>query len=384
MAKNRKSGKVDVLSLMLGCLLGALVILVGYDVIQRMPSKSPSGQTNHLTQTSNGSGNKAFLSMAENTIADIAEEASKSVVNLNVRVDNPMRPMLEMMGINAPPQEGIGSGIIVKSNGYILTNHHVVGNATDILVTLNDKRRFKGKVVGKDIYTDLAVVKIDATDLPVAKMGTSKTLRPGEWVIAIGSPWGFDHSVTMGIISAVGRNVFEVNNNRTELIQTDAAINQGNSGGPLINIHGEVIGINEAIMRPERGAQNMCFAIPVDIVKDVADSLISGKKIQHPYVGLGMNDVSEELLQAMGLPKNTHGVVVAHIVPNSPAERSELAIADVIQKIDGKDVNSAPEVKAIIKQHKPGEKLNMLVLRKDKLMPVGIVVGEYKMDEGRQ
>lgn len=378
MARNRNSGKIDFLSMILGCLLGALVILVGYDVVQRMPARSGLISIPGQPQVTNG--NKAFLSMAENTIADIAEEASKSVVNINVRVSSPHSPMLELMGVNLPPQEGVGSGIVVKSNGYILTNYHVVGKADQILVTLNDKRKFKGQVVGRDIYTDLAVVKIDATNLPVAKLGSSSTLRPGEWVIAIGSPMGFDHSVTMGIVSAVGRNVYEVNENRIDLIQTDAAINQGNSGGPLINIHGEVIGVNEAIIRPDR-AQNMCFAIPVDIVKNVADKLISGQRVQHPWVGLGMNDLSEELLKAMGLPQNTHGVVVAQIVPQSPAEKSELAQADVIQKINGKDVNSAAEIKAIIKTCKPNDKLSLLVFRNGKLLPISVTVGEYKMDD---
>jgi len=383
MSRNRDSGKIDFLSMVLGCLLGALVILVGYDVIQRMPAKSGQNSTvSTTTRTTTSNGNGAFLSMAENTIADIAEEASKSVVNINVRTHSQIHPMLEMMGIQAPAQEGIGSGIIVKSNGYILTNYHVVGDASEILVTLNDKRKFKGKVVGKDAYTDLAAIKIDATDLPVAKLGVSKTLRPGDWVIAIGSPLGIDHTVTMGIISGVNRNLVN-EGSRVQLIQTDAAINQGNSGGPLINIHGEVIGMNELIFNP-RYAQNMCFAIPVDIFKEVSEQLIAGQKVLHPWVGLGMQDLSDELASAMGLPKNTLGVIVAEVAPDSPAEQSNVAIADVIQKIDGKDVKSAQEVKDIIKAQKPGNRLSLLVLRAGKMVPVDVIVGEYKLDERRR
>jgi len=382
MSRNRKTGKIDFISMMLGCMLGALVILVGYDVIQRMPAKTTQNSTvSTTTRTTTANGNGAFLSMAENTIADIAEEASKSVVNINVRTNAQVHPMLEMMGISVPPQEGVGSGIIVKSNGYILTNNHVAGDASDILVTLNDKRKFKGKVVGRDAYTDLAVIKIDANDLPVAKLGVSKTLRPGDWVIAIGSPMGIDHTVTMGIISGVGRNLVN-EGSRVELIQTDAAINRGNSGGPLINIRGEVIGLNELIINPQV-AQNMCFAIPVDVFKDVTDNLISGKKVLHPYVGLGMQDLDDELARAMGLPKGVHGVVVIQVVPDSPAERSNLAMADVIQKVDGKDVSTAQEVKDVIKSHKPGDRLTMLVLRAGKLMPIDVVVGEFKMDDRR-
>ncbi len=377
MSRNRKNGKIDFISMLLGCLMGALVVLVGYDVISRMPGKSElqPGKSGQETQTP--TANRAFLSMAENTIADIAEEASKSVVNINIKQNAPSNPLYEMMGIRMPPQEGVGSGIIVKSNGYILTNNHVAGNASDILITLNDKRKFKGKVVGRDIYSDLAVVKIDATDLPVAKLGTSKTLRPGEWVVAIGSPMGFDHTVTMGIVSGVGRFVHEIN--RVDLIQTDAAINRGNSGGPLINIHGEVIGLNNAIINPDF-AQNMCFAIPVDVFKDVSNDLIAGKKILHPYIGVGMQDLDEELARAMGLPPNTHGVVVAQVAQDSPADRSELALADVIQKVDGKEVNSPQEVKSVIKEHKPGDKLSFLVLRQGKILAINIIVGEFKMD----
>lgn len=382
MSRNRKTGKIDFISMVLGCMLGALVILVGYDVIQRMPAKTSQNSTvSTTTRTTTTNGNGAFLSMAENTIADIAEEASKSVVNINVRTNAQVHPMLEMMGISVPPQEGVGSGIIVKSNGYILTNNHVAGDASDILVTLNDKRKFKGKVVGRDAYTDLAVIKIDANDLPVAKLGVSKTLRPGDWVIAIGSPMGIDHTVTMGIISGVGRNLVN-EGSRVELIQTDAAINRGNSGGPLINIRGEVIGLNELIINPQV-AQNMCFAIPVDVFKDVTDNLISGKKVLHPYVGLGMQDLDDELARAMGLPKGVHGVVVIQVVPDSPAERSNLAMADVIQKVDGKDVSTAQEVKDVIKSHKPGDRLTMLVLRASKLIPIDVVVGEFKMDDRR-
>ncbi len=382
MSRNRKTGKIDFISMVLGCMLGALVILVGYDVIQRMPAKTAQNSTvSTTTRTTTTNGNGAFLSMAENTIADIAEEASKSVVNINVRTNAQVHPMLEMMGISVPPQEGVGSGIIVKSNGYILTNNHVAGDASDILVTLNDKRKFKGKVVGRDAYTDLAVIKIDANDLPVAKLGVSKTLRPGDWVIAIGSPMGIDHTVTMGIISGVGRNLVN-EGSRVELIQTDAAINRGNSGGPLINIRGEVIGLNELIINPQV-AQNMCFAIPVDVFKDVTDNLISGKKVLHPYVGLGMQDLDDELARAMGLPKGVHGVVVIQVVPDSPAERSNLAMADVIQKVDGKDVSTAQEVKDVIKSHKPGDRLTMLVLRASKLIPIDVVVGEFKMDDRR-
>jgi Do/DeqQ family serine protease len=340
-----------------------------------------------------------FLVMAENTIADIAKQASDSVVNIDISSSvvatdfafpSPF-PFNDFdfffgpnMGNGQPhrhqhkfERRGSGSGIVFREDGYILTNNHVVGQADDIKVTLNDKRTFKGTVVGRDSLTDLALVKIEAKNLPVARFGTSKNIRPGDWAIAIGSPLGLDHTVTLGIISALGRSLSDLNNN-VELIQTDAAINPGNSGGPLLNIHGEVVGVNTAI----RGdAQNIGFAIPVDVAKDVASQLLNHGTIERPYLGIFMQELDEKLAHSLGLSATTKGVLVAGIAADSPAEKAGLMQGDLIQSVDGKSVATSKEVQAIVRSHKPEETLAFLILREHKIKPVSVRIGTYPNKE---
>lgn len=334
-----------------------------------------------------------FLVMAENTIADIAKQASDSVVNIDISssviatdfaFQSPFNDFDFFFGPNLGngqphrrqhkfERRGSGSGIIFREDGYILTNNHVVGQADDIKVTLNDKRTFKGTVVGRDSLTDLALVKIDEKNLPAAHFGTSKNIRPGDWAIAIGSPLGLDHTVTLGIISALGRSLSDLNNN-VELIQTDAAINPGNSGGPLLNIHGDVVGVNTAI----RGdAQNIGFAIPVDVAKDVAAQLLNHGTIERPYLGIYMQELDEKLAHSLALSANTKGVVIAGIAPESPAEKAGLMQGDLIQSVDGKSVSAGKEVQAIVRSHKPAETLAFLILREHKLKPVSVRIGAY-------
>ena len=290
----------------------------GHQMWPGTPNGIPSQSAAPIASNSAPTG--AFLSMAENTIADMASKASESVVNIDISKNISLTgisgnsPFQFFFGQGNDPsqgqaprkfqQHGSGSGVIVRQDGFILTNNHVVGQADEIKVTLNDKREFQGKVVGRDSFTDLALVKIDAKGLPVAQLGTSKALRPGDWAIAIGSPLGLDHSVTMGIISALGRSLNDINS--VDFIQTDAAINPGNSGGPLLNIRGEVIGLNTAI----RGdGQNIGFAIPIDIAKEVADQLVVSGSIKRPYVGIYMQDLNEKIAHSLGIPKDTKGVL---------------------------------------------------------------------------
>lgn len=340
------------------------------------------------------------IPLAENSIADIAEQTSKSVVNIDTRTsiaisDSPyqmgspfggfefffgrqMQPFEERVPRKFESQ-GTGSGLIVRQDGYILTNNHVIRNATDIKVTLADKRVFSGKIVGRDAFTDLALVKIDALNLPVAKMGSSKTLRPGDWAIAIGSPLGLDHTVTLGIISALGRSLGDLKSN-VELIQTDAAINPGNSGGPLLNIKGEVIGINTAV---RSDAQNIGFSIPVDVASEVTNGLLTRGTVARPYVGVYMQDLDSKLARGLGLPESTRGVVVARVGPDSPAERAGLIQGDLIQRIDGQVVASAKELQKLVRTHKPGETLNLLVSRGGVLRAVAVKVGDYPGEDSR-
>jgi Do/DeqQ family serine protease len=357
-------------------------------VLQQSPAgASTSSPTNSFLPKRSSD----VLLLAENTIADIAKQASDSVVNIDISssvmtTDFPFQspfPFNDFDFFFGPGQphhrqhrmerRGSGSGIIYREDGYILTNNHVVGQADDIRVTLNDKRTFKGTVVGRDSLTDLALVKIDTKNLPTARLGTSKNIRPGDWAIAIGSPLGLDHTVTLGIISAQGRLLSDLNNN-VELLQTDAAINPGNSGGPLLNIHGDVVGVNTAI----RGdAQNIGFAIPIDVAKEVASQLISHGTIDRPYLGIYMQELDEKLARSLGLSATTKGVVIAGVAPDSPAEKAGLMQGDLIQKVDGKTVVSGKEVQAIVRSHKPQETLEFVVFRERAIKPISVRIGSY-------
>jgi S1-C subfamily serine protease len=330
--------------------------------------------------------------LGEHTIADLAESAMKSVVNIDTttKVSIPGGYQLRSFGgfpfdlfgeepivphMQQFEMRGTGSGVIIKPNGYILTNNHVVGNATNIKVTLNDKRVLNGTVVGRDKFTDLALVKVDANNLPVATLGTTKGLRPGDWVIAIGSPAGLSNTVTFGIVSALGRTLGdELSAGDVGLVQTDAAINPGNSGGPLLDIHGNVIGIDTAI---KANFQNIGFAIPVDMAKEVANQLMAKGSIRHPYVGIQMADLNDQIDKALKLKAGTRGVVVAQIVQGSPAEDAGLQAGDIIKQVDGKDVSSAKEIQQMVRQHQPGESLKMTIERNGESQTATLTIGDY-------
>ena len=367
---------------------------LGYFILPNNNFKNASPKVS-ATVTESG-GPAITLKIGENAIADIAEATAPCVVNIDTRTSlsmpqdvfhnphnsNGLRNFDFFFGpgLRSMPQSprrfesrGSGSGVIVRNDGYILTNNHVVRNATEIKVTLNDKRIFKGKVVGRDSFTDLALVKIDAQDLPVVRFGSSKNLRPGDWAIAIGSPLGLDHTVTLGIVSALGRSLADLNNN-VELIQTDAAINPGNSGGPLLNIHGEVIGINTAI---RSDAQNIGFAIPIDSAKDVITQLLATGSIKRPYIGVYMQELDEKLARSLGLSKGAQGVVIAQVASGSPADKAGLQQGDVIERIDGQVVKTSKEVQNKVRGHSVGETVNMLVLRSGKLIGAIVKVGDY-------
>ncbi len=329
------------------------------------------------------------VALGEHTFADIAQDAMPSVVNINTKSSItvpdsafqglPFNGFDFFFGPNQPRKFesfGTGSGIIIRSDGYILTNNHVIGKASDITVTVVPSRKFKARVIGRDSFTDLALIKVDASNLPVAKFGTTKTIRPGDFAIAIGSPLGLDHTVTMGIVSAMNRSLGELNNN-VALLQTDAAINPGNSGGPLLDIHGNVIGINTAI---RSGAQNIGFAIPIDVAANVARALINNGHIAHPYLGLYMQDLDAKLAKSVGLPGDATGVFIANVASDGPAEKSGLHQGDVITKIDGQSVSSAREVQTIVRKHAPGQTLHILVSRGGGLKAFAVTVGDYPVE----
>jgi S1-C subfamily serine protease len=328
--------------------------------------------------------------LGENTIADLAAEAMKSVVNIDTQtsVVVPSDPFTQFSPFGffdegTPLRKyeiaGTGTGVIYRNDGYILTNNHVVGKADKIKVTLNDNRVFSGRVVGRDPYTDLALVKIPATGLPVAKFGPAQKLRPGDFAFAIGSPAGLSNTVTLGIISALGRSLGELGEGG--LIQTDTAINPGNSGGPLLNIHGEVVGINTAI---RKDYQNIGFAIPTEIAQKVADQLLSKGSIQHPYVGISMRDLNDDINKALGLPAGTVGVVIAKVASGSPGDNAGLQTGDVITNVDGQPVRSAADVRKFVKAHQPGDTIKMTVARNGRTETLSINVGAMPTELSQQ
>jgi serine protease Do len=331
------------------------------------------------------------MPLGPSTIADIAQAVAPSVVSIEVAQktppnstpDYPVNPFQFFFGGNMPfsPRshgaQNMGSGFILKPDGYIVTNAHVVKSAGKISVALNDGRHFPGTVLGVDPYTDIAVVKIEADKLPVARLGTNKGLRPGDFCIAIGSPLGYDHTVTFGIISALERDVRSVNEH-IRFIQTDAAINPGNSGGPLLNLAGDVIGINTAI---HANAQNLGFSIPIDTVKNVIESLVSHTKIERPYLGIVMEPLDDVHLKSLGIAAKTTGVFIS-AVNEGPAQNAGVTQGDIIQKIDGKDVSASKDVQDIVHAHKVGDTLHLLVLRKSQAHAIACLVGQYPDNAG--
>ncbi len=276
-------------------------------------------------------------------------------------------------------QHGIGSGVIISSDGYIVTNNHVVEGAKDIKVTLHDRRILSGKVVGTDKLTDIAVVKVNAKDLPAIAWGDSTKLEPGQTVLAFGSPFGYlQFSVTRGIVSAVDRpDPFAKDAHRPGgFIQTDAAINPGNSGGPLVNAHGEVVGINNMIYSKSGSFEGAGFAIPSQIARSVSAQLIAHGKVDHGYVGIAMNDVTPDNARFFGL-EDASGAIVAQVSPDSPAAKAGLKQGDVILQVNGSKVGNSSSLQVAVSQVMPGSKLRFGVLRDGKQSTVEVTVGTY-------
>jgi serine protease Do len=277
---------------------------------------------------------------------------------------------------DAAESQSLGSGFVLWDNGYILTNFHVVRDAKEVIVRLLDRRQFTAQVVGSDEPSDLALLKIDAADLPVVKLGDSSKLRPGQWVLAIGSPFGFDYSVTAGIVSAKGRAL------QTEqyvpFIQSDVAINPGNSGGPLFNLKGEVVGINSQIYSQSGGYQGLSFSIPIDVAAKVARQLKDKGKVTRGWLGVVVQEVDRARAQNLGMEK-PEGALVARVVANGPGERGGLKPNDVILSVNGQDLASSNNLPPLVGSSDPGEVLTLRVLRDRKDITLKIEVG--KLDE---
>ncbi|MBD1854354.1 MULTISPECIES: HhoA/HhoB/HtrA family serine endopeptidase [Leptolyngbya] len=287
---------------------------------------------------------------------------------------------------NQPSQRverGTGSGFIISGDGLILTNAHVVSGADTVTVTMKDGREISGKVVGQDSLTDVAVVRVQANNLPTVPLGNSDGLKPGEWAIAIGNPLGLDNTVTAGIISATGRSSAEVRvaDKRVSFIQTDAAINPGNSGGPLLNQRGEVIGMNTAIIG---GAQGLGFAIPINTAQRISQQLISKGRVDHPYLGIQMRGLTADLRDQINRDREVgfrvqddQGVVIFRVMPNSPAARAGLRNGDVIKKVNGQTVTKADQVQQAVENASVGGNLRLDVSRGGNTTTVSVQPGVF-------
>jgi serine protease Do len=331
---------------------------------------------------------------------ELVEQTSPSVVNIRTsekakpnsrgsqQLDPGMEEFLRRFGIplpqgrgprgnedDSPQRRGVGSGFILTADGLVMTNAHVVDGADELIVTLTDKREFKAKLIGADARTDVAVVKIEASGLPAVKIGDASRLKVGEWVMAIGSPFNLENTVTAGIVSAKQRDTGDY----LPFIQTDVAINPGNSGGPLLNMRGEVVGINSQIYSPSGGYAGISFAIPIDEAMRVADQLRSSGRVVRGRIGVRIAPVSKDVAESLGLGKN-QGALVQGVEPGTPAEKAGVEAGDIITKVDGKPVERSVDLPRIIGSTKPGTKLPITVFRRGAAKELMVTVAELEPD----
>ncbi|MBI4691757.1 MAG: DegQ family serine endoprotease [Nitrospirae bacterium] len=374
---------IGIVILLLGFLLGGISFyILGRITGTSRPSLSvPPGVPGHIIETS-----KAF--------SEIANTVSPAVVNISttkiVKRDVPsffedpffnfFDPFHEFGFPKKWKEQSLGSGVIVSSDGYIITNNHVVERSEDIKVILYDKRSFAGKVVGADPKTDIAVVKINARDLPTTVWGDSDKLQVGEFVLAIGNPFGLSHTVTMGIISAVGRVSVGITDYE-DFIQTDAAINPGNSGGPLVDIKGNVIGINTAIFSKTGGYQGIGFAVPSNLARSMMDQLVKYGKVTRGWLGVSIQRLTPELSQKFGLA-DSKGALIGDVVKAGPAEKSGIMRGDVILEYNGKKVTDADSLRNAVAQTKAGTQVTVKLLRGGKEYRLNVTIAEYPKEPG--
>jgi serine protease Do len=311
-----------------------------------------------------------------NIVAQAAAMAAPSVVNIDIKFKQ-VRGAINPLNEYGTMPTGEATGLIVRSDGYIATNAHVVTNptsgASDIQVTLHNGKTYKARLIGADEFSDIAVIKIDVDHLTVLPFCPIEDVHPGDWAIAIGSPLGFDHTVTLGVVSAINRSL-SFFNNRVNLIQHDAALNFGNSGGPIINTRGEVIGLNTAVREK---AQGIGFATPSDVVADVVEQLIAHGTIPRPFLGVFMEDIDPDKTRSQTLPSHSVSVRISGLVADGPALKAGMAGGDVIIKVQGEEVHSAREVRELTRNLHPGDVVEFIVKRADKEVPVNVTLGDY-------
>ena len=348
-----------------------------------------------LPITPSGRGLAAATPGSLNFIADAVQKVGPAVVRIDAsrKVEIPIpeafrSPMFRRFFGNDTPigpeerlERGTGSGFILSADGSLITNAHVVDGSSTVQVTLKDGRTFEGRVIGTDPLTDVAVVKINASNLPTVRLGSSQNLIPGQWAIAIGNPLGLDNTVTVGIISATGRSSSQVGvpDKRVNFIQTDAAINPGNSGGPLLNAEGEIIGINTAI---RADAQGLGFAIPIETAQRVANQLLAKGSVSHPFLGIQMAGLSPALKEQINQESNLtitqdRGVLVMRVFDNSPAAWAGVQRGDIIQKINGEPIKEASKVQELVEASIVGSVLNLEVNRNGQIQTIQVELGTF-------
>jgi serine protease Do len=295
---------------------------------------------------------------------------------------DPFYEFFRQFGVPAPgmqqaprnvPTHGLGSGFIVSSDGLVLTNAHVVKGASEVVVKLTDRREFRAKVLGADAKTDVAVLKIDARNLPTVRLGSTRDLQVGEWVLAIGSPFGFENSVTAGVVSAKGRSLPD--DSLVPFIQTDVAVNPGNSGGPLFNARGEVVGINSQIYSRSGGYQGVSFAIPIELAGKVKDQIVATGKVRHAQLGVAVQEVNQAFAESFNLDK-PEGALVASVSKGSPAEKAGLQAGDVIRQVDGQPIVASGDLTAWVGQAQPGQQAKLSVWRQGKPVELTATLGD--------
>jgi serine protease Do len=402
---NKTTAPVKVRSLILRLAL----LIVSSVAIATNPQTFAFGQENEAKNTPAEQNQQAavdFNVLDENAFVRVAEIVGPAVVSISTEHtekivrrryrspffrEDPFDEFFKEFFGEMPDTEfkrrGLGSGFIIDEDGYILTNEHVVGNAEKITVTLSDGREFKGEIKGKDVRSDLAVIKIDVRNLPAAKLGDSDVVKIGQWAIAIGNPFGFVvHSpkptVTVGVISALDRSLPQTLRGERDysmLIQTDAAINPGNSGGPLVNIRGEVIGINVAIFSASGGSEGVGFAIPINTAKEIINSLIQGKEVLYGWLGVSVQDMDQKLADYFAL-RDKKGVIVAKVAQDSPADKGGLREGDIMLTFDKREVTNVRTLLKMVSHAKVGRRVKIEVLRNGKKIQVGVDIGQKPSD----
>ncbi|MDO9581005.1 MAG: trypsin-like peptidase domain-containing protein [Bacteroidales bacterium] len=364
-------------------LLGAIIALFVYTKVIEKPSMVVSKDSSSV-EVSNARALLTSLQMQEGQIdfTYAAEQTVHAVVHVHTKTMMGMEsdnPILEYFygNRNSKPREvsGYGSGVIISGDGYIITNNHVIDNAESVDITLNDKRTFTARIIGRDPSTDIALLKIDADKLPYIKYGDSDRLKLGEWVLAVGNPFNLTSTVTAGIVSAKGRNLglIEGTYRIESFIQTDAALNMGNSGGALVNTKGLLVGITSAILSPSGAYAGNSFAIPVTIVKKVIDDLKEFGEVQRALIGVEIRDVDSDEADKQNLGE-VKGILITRVVENGSAEDAGLKVNDVIVKLDGLSVNTVPELQEQVGKHRPGDKATLTYIRNGKETSTSVIM----------